>query len=284
MLKLAKAVLALGLSSTVVLGADSEEPRNFAAMIDLFALAGEDTAYESNHRSESRYRGVGGAMRAGYFASPLSLQANVQGSILNAARDSNQFSDESLTMSIHAGARDSELGYIGAWGALSFHQVDYDAPVEWSQSLWGLEAQAYFDRVTFWAQAGVFEPYHDPNDEGWNNGSFVRGGVRIFPAQDVKFEASAGMLAGDEYARSSKYQHLSFWKLGAEYHPEGEPISIYVEYAGHHADEKNWAYMQMAGLVGVRFLIGRETLLSLDRAGPSLDMLDPSLITIAYDH
>jgi hypothetical protein len=273
------AVLALALHSAAALASDTDAHANFGAAIELFALAGEDTDYVLE---EFRYRGLGGATRAGYFAGTLSAQGNVQGSEIKLARDDERYAIDALATSLHAGIRSPTIGYIGAWAGFSFHQPLDE--IEFSQVMWGLDAQRYFSRSTLWVQVGLVEPWDDRMRLAWNDAAFVRGGLRFFPTPDVKLEASGGLLAGDEYMSPAKYQHFTFWKLGAEHRPEGEPVSVFAELHGHHADEPGFIYTQIAGLVGVRFLIGRESLLSHDRTGPSLDVLDPAYISIAFNH
>jgi hypothetical protein len=149
--------------------------------------------------------------------------------------------------------------------------------------LFGLEAQKYWDNITFYGQGGVF--YADDEDEGdvMTDAWFVRGVVRKFFDPLSYIEADLSYAQGEENEGSSgdvdTYDVLS-WGLKYERMKADMPIAWFVEYKGFHGQEEldgggsEDEVTTHAALVGLRFHFGGTSAIENDRRGATFDMPD----------
>lgn len=200
----------------------------------------------------------------------------------------------------HAGWRDPDKGYIGAFGGLMSYgySTSQDGVASYDQWVIGGEAAIFLDSVTVFGQAGFMDSFEDDTNgsgpsESFTDTWFVRGGVRYFATPNIKLEASGGLLQGNEYATSGYNGccrvDMPFWQLEGEYKPDNSRVSWFASYGGYHENEgsgkkRDWSHTTHTVMAGIRVHFGQDTLTTFDRTGASLDFLDTKMLATANDH
>lgn len=191
--------------------------------------------------------------------------------------EGTQFAGEML---LHAGWRDPQSGYFGGFGGLL--SIGYSADsADQTQWVAGGEGAMYFDMITVFAQAGFMDQINSEDFGAFNDMYFVRGGVRYFANPNLKFEASGGLLSGDEYTDIPV--DIPFWRVEAEHKSDDSRVSWFASYVGSHENEDTAEHTTHTVTGGIRIHFGQDTLLSVDRSGASQGFLDSRILQIAYD-
>jgi hypothetical protein len=240
---------------------------------------------------------LGGAGRGTWWFSPnASLQLDVQGEGTSYRIGDDRFSTHSYLIGGHLNWRDSQRGLIGIFGGggdAGGHGLTGNSV---RHGLVGGEAQLYWNTVTLYVQGG-----YDSTIGGLDNvlyegvhAWFVRGTGRWFVTPNFLLEAT-GLYADGEIENRPGIGAFNFasergfqtwlWQAKAEWRPGATPFSLFAKYQG---SETRWDDMFVLGtgtftqrvadhrvLAGVRLYLAQGTLLSNDRSGTTLDIIDP---------
>jgi hypothetical protein len=287
-------ILGAGLATGLVASsgaamADTFGPMDTSGYGEIFGLLSWDSDADGRARKQD-YAGLGGGGHVNFWLSDsYTLQIDGTGSFFrNDDVGYRLFAVEGLA---HAGWRNPDQGYLGAFGGLLSYGYSGEDN-SYDQWVVGGEGAVYLDMVTLFVQGGFMDSFDDDTNGSGPGASFtdtwfVRGGVRYFATPNLKLEASGGLLQGNEYARDVGdccRVDMPFWKLEGEYKPDDSRVSWFASYGGYSENEVNYEHTNHTVMAGLRIHFGQDTLLSFDRSGASLDFLDTRMLIQAFDH
>jgi hypothetical protein len=242
---------------------------------------------------------LGGAGRGTWwFAPAMSLQLDAQGEGTSYRIDDDRFSTHAYLIGGHVNWRDSQRGLIGIFGGAGDaggHGLNGSSV---RHGLIGAEAQVYWNTITLYVQGGYDSTIGSRLDNFYEgvNAWFVRGTGRWFVTPNFLIEATGLYANGDIENRpgvgafgfaSSRGFQTWLWQAKAEWRPGATPFSLFAKYQG---SETRWDDMIVNAtlftqrvtdhrvLAGLRLYLGQNTLLSNDRSGTTLDIIDPLAI------
>ncbi len=240
--------------------------------------------------SKQDYSGLGGGGHVNFWLGD-SYTLQIDGAASFFRNDDSDYRVFAMEALVHAGWRDPDKGYFGAFGGLlSYGYAGYSGTgcsgsCSFDQYVIGGEGAVYWDTMTFFAQGGFMDSRSaDGGSRGnsFTNTWFGRGGLRYFANPNVKLEASGGILSGDQY--TNKPVDMPFWKIGGEYKPDDSRVSWFASYGGYSEDEIDYEHTNHTVAGGVRVHFDQKSLMSFDRSGASLDFFDTRMLIQAYDH
>jgi hypothetical protein len=250
---------------------------------------------------------LGGAGRGNYWFLPnVSSQLDVQAEgTSRTASDtagpvpaSERISTVSYLVGGHLNWRDPNTGLLGVFGA-GGDAGDQGAETEGNQRhyLGGVEGQYYWRMVTLYLQGGYDTTPNNPSFEAdsvheW----FVRGTARWFIDPNLLVEGTGFYANGainfsslatmEDGAPGSEGFNTVLAQAKIEWRPASVPISLFAKYqwaqtrydtlsdslfgisASNKITDNRW-------MVGARLYFAENSLLSNDRHGATLDMIDP---------
>jgi hypothetical protein len=250
---------------------------------------------------------VGGAGRGNWWATPnisVQLDAQAEGtkykvpSELLAPGLSGQFSTLSYLIAAHANWRDPRTGLIGIVGGIGDAGGNDATNPSLGNSgvrhgLIGLEGQYYLNALTLYGQGGYDSTFKDIGGFGFFNNAhawYLRGTGRYFFMPNFMVEGTAQYAKGEIGINPSIITTPDtdfktwLWRIKGEWRPGQLPVSFFVTYQGSRTNydanptlftfgERVTDNRVMAGLR--LYLGGQDTLLTNDRTGATLDVIDP---------
>jgi hypothetical protein len=148
----------------------------------------------------------------------------------------------------------------------------------------GAEAQIYLDEFTFYAQGGYADYTTDGGqNEGFQDGWFVRGIGRYFLTDDMMFEAEFAYGESDNFIDNNG-TNGKIWNWGAKGKwriMDDMPLYGIVNYRGgrYSAPSDSDRAVEHAVLAGVSFMMGATSLKENDRYGATL--VSPMIVSRA---
>lgn len=278
--------------------ADTFGPMGTSGYGEIFGLYMFDSEYaNAGSTFDPEYIGLGVGGHVNFWLNDnFTLQIDGLGNFWrNENRDFNNYRMFAVEGLAHAGWRDPDKGYFGAFGGLLSYGYS-GANNSFDQWVAGGEGAIYLDSMTVFGQAGFMDSFKDDtNGSGPGNSFtdtwFVRGGVRYFATPNMKLEASGGLLQGNEYATNDGVccrVDMPFWQVEGEYKPDDSRVSWFASYGGYHENERSvrtdYSHTTHTVMAGIRIHFGQDTLQSFDRTGASLDFFDTKMLATAYDH
>lgn len=240
-----------------------------------------------------RIRGwaLGGAGRGNYWIAPnmsVQLDAQAEGTSyeIDVGPTSINSSNHSYLIGGHMNWRDSQRGLIGVFagagdaGGLSFLGSQRHVVA-------GGEAQLYWNQFTFYVQGGydtvTGDSFIEPS--AW----FVRGTGRYFLTPNTMLEGTVLYANGEvDFREIGPAVSWGFdtwlWEAKLEHRFATTPFSGFVKYRGSQTeydrlfDGNSFTEGKVTDhrvVVGLRLYMGDNTLLSNDRRGATLDIIDP---------
>ena len=207
-------VLSAGLATGLVASsgaamADSFGPMGTSGYGEIFGLYMFYSAHAYNDRRpperqiDPEYIGLGVGGHVNFWLNDnFTLQIDGLGNFWR--NENNNFGNNYRMFAVeglaHAGWRDPDKGYFGAFGGLLSYGYSGGNGLA-DQWVLGGEGAIYLDSMTVFGQAGFMDSFKDDtNGSGPGNSFtdtwFVRGGVRYFATPNMKIEASGGLLQG----------------------------------------------------------------------------------------
>ena len=254
----------------------------------------------------ARFNGIvlGGAGRATYWFTPtISTQIDAQAEGTSYKMPSQfllpfsaHFSTHNYLIGGHVNLRNQQQGLIGlfagagdAGGSGIFSTVSSQRHV-----VAGAEGQYYFNNFTAYLQGG-YDTTVSNVGFGFTdiNAWFIRGTGRYFVTPNLMLEGTGLYSDGNVNFDAAFIQpgfptSLGFktwlWQAKAEYRFDTTPFSVFAKYQG---SETKYGQLAFDGdtsdakvtdhrfLVGLRLYMGEGSLLSNDRKGSTLDIIDP---------
>ncbi len=225
--------------------------------------------------------GVDAALRVSFpLTDYLSLQGDLSTEWYTKSPDNEGDIGEDVRTNSYVGAhlslRDPSRGLVGVFGAYGHSALYEEDP--YSMALLGVEGQAYVGQMTLYGQMGVGDVVSDPSNDnqGFNNGWFVRGVGRYFVADNTKLELEASYAAASPYTDGDDDGKFYGWGASAETRlTEAYPIHGTLSYRGTHLDAttEDDTQTEHTVMLGLKMLVGEDrTLLEVDRGGATLDL------------
>lgn len=257
---------------------------------ELFGLYSFDSDADG-FASKQDYSGLGGGGHVNFWLSD-SYTLQIDGAASFFRNDDSDYRVFAMEALVHAGWRDPDKGYFGAFGGLlsyGYGGASCGGSCSFDQYVAGAEGAVYWDMMTFFAQGGFMDSWSEDGGSRGNSFTdtwFARGGLRYFANPNMKLEASGGILSGNEYATDDPCCRVDmpFWHFEGEYKPDDSRVSWFASYAGYSEDEIDYEHTNHTIAGGVRVHFDQKTLMSFDRSGASLDFFDTRMLIQAYDH
>jgi hypothetical protein len=248
---------------------------------------------------------IGGAGRGNWWATndfSLQLDGQAEGtqykvpSTLFVPGFSARFSTLSYLVGGHANYRNSQMGLIGAFGAIGdasgTAQTDalFTGANGVRHALGGVEGQYYFNALTLYGQVGYDSSLNFGNSASISDvhAWFFRGTARYFLMPNFMLEGTAqfstGAVGFNNFGANPADTNFDMWRasIKAEWRPATMPFSIFGKYEFNQTSyaqnntnfTPNERIAENRVMAGVRFYLGQNTLLANDRTGATLDILD----------
>jgi hypothetical protein len=228
---------------------------------------------------------LGGAGRANYwFSHNMSVQVDAQaeGTSYDLGGGDGHFSTHSYLVGGHLSWRDPRQYLFGVFAAAG------DAGGSFLSSRHGVigaEAQWYWNQFTLYAQGGYDSTVSNivfgevDNIHAW----FIRGTGRYFVDPNFLLEGTVMYANGDidfNFGDPSFGFETWTWQAKAEWRLPTAPFSIFARYQGSETKVDalfgdNFKVKDQRVLVGLKLHMGDKTLQATDRAGATLDIIDP---------
>jgi hypothetical protein len=284
------AIAAFALSSTAAGAADlyvkaapMQAPQTASGYVEMYT--GWDRTRFSDEGSESLGPdslsgwALGGAGRGNYWFQPnMSVQLDAQGegtSYKVPFSGGGRASGNSYLVGAHVTWRDPQnyaWGIFGAGGDVTGVR----------HGLIGGEAQIYWNQFTLYGQVGYDTTIGDVFVAG-NSADAVFGRItgRYFFTPNLMLEGTGLYANGtfDNASGPSQDFDTWLWQAKLEWRPGAAPFSVFAKYQG--SETKFDSFQGNGGKVtdnrivaGVRLYLGEGTLLSNDRKGATLDIID----------
>ncbi len=233
---------------------------------------------------------LGGAGRANYWVSremSVQVDAQAEGTSYDVSGESGRFSNHSYLVGGHFSWRNPQQYLFGlfavagdAGGSTSFIGSQRHGVI-------GGEAQWYWNQFTLYAQGGY--------DSTLGNASFgidsihawfIRGTGRYFVNPNFLFEGTVAYANGDidfNFGLPSLGFETWTWQAKAEWRFPTAPFSVFAKYQGSETTIDTgvpffFGFNKATNhrvLVGLKLNMGDRTLQETDRAGATLDIIDP---------
>jgi hypothetical protein len=254
---------------------------------------------------------LGGAGRATYWFTPYvssQLDAQAEGTSYDVPSNfsslgAGHFSNHNYLIAGHMNARSQQQGLIGLFaGAGDAGGIFGGSGISGlgggsSQRhvIFGAEGQYYFNNFTAYLQGGYDTTV---NTVGFRvsdiNAWFVRGTGRYFVTPNLMLEGTGQYANGKvnldtsggfppDFPTSIGFQTW-LWQAKAEWRFDTMPFSVFAKYQGSQTKYDQIAFSDVTFntkttdnrfLLGLRLYMGESTLLSNDRKGSTLDIIDP---------
>jgi hypothetical protein len=211
---------------------------------------------------------------------------------------SEHFSTQSYLIAAHFNWREPQTGLLGVFGGGG--DVGGSGESEFNQRHYvvGAEGQYYWNRATFYLQGGYDTTLSNLDEENDNiHAWFVRGTARYFIDPNLLVEATGFYANGAiDFAQTAETIGLlptMPWDFNTvladaklEWKPASIPFSFFAKYQWSQTTYNAIAVPEIGGTVnnrvtdnrvlfGARLLFGESSLLSNDRYGATLDVIDP---------
>jgi endosialidase-like protein len=266
----------------------------------------KDSVVNPNFAHDWGFNGwvLGGAGRANWWVAPnISMQfdAQAEGTRYKIPTDelapgfSGKFSTLSYLVGVHANWRDPRTGLFGVFGGIGDAGGNI-ATLGANNSgvrhgVVGLEGQYYWNALTLYGQGGYDALMNIGNVALWDNAHawFVRGTGRYFFSPNFMLEGTGQYAKGAaEYTFfNASIPNADFntwlWRVKAEWKPDTMPFSLFATYEGSRTSYASNVFFGTTServtdnrvMAGLRLYMGQDTLLSNDRTGATLDIIDP---------
>ncbi len=230
---------------------------------------------------------LGGAGRANYwFSRGMSVQVDAQaeGTSYDVGGGGGHTSSHSYLVGGHLSWRDPQQYLFGVFAAAGDVGGSFGSSSE-RHGVIGAEAQWYWNQFTLYAQGGYDSTFSNvsfgvDNIHAW----FIRGTGRYFVDPNFLLEGTVMYANGDI---DFKFGDPSFgfetwtWQAKAEWRFPTAPFSIFAKYQGSETKINvlfgdNFKIKDQRMLLGLKLNMGDRTLQATDRAGATLDIIDPS--------
>ena len=270
---------------------------------ETFCLVGDGCDFFS-----ARFNGIvlGGAGRATYWFTPTvstQIDAQAEGTSYSIPSQflgpfsSAHFSTHNYLIGGHINLRSQQQGLIGlfagagdAGGSGIFSSLSSQRHV-----VVGAEGQYYFNNFTAYLQGG-YDTTVSNVGFGFTdvNAWFIRGTGRYFVTPNFMLEGTGLYSDGKANFDTSFLFPVGFptslgfqtwlWQAKAEYRFDASPFSLFAKYQGSETKYNQFAFDGETSdlkvtdhrfLVGLRVYMGEGSLLSNDRKGSTLDIIDP---------
>jgi hypothetical protein len=212
---------------------------------------------------------------------------------------SEHFSTQSYLIAAHFNWRDPQTGLLGVFGGGG--DVGGEGFSEFNQRHYvvGAEGQYYWNRATFYFQGGYDTSLSNLDEETDNvHAWFVRGTARYFIDPNLLVEATGfyanGAIDFTQTTATIGLLPTMPWDFNTvladaklEWKPASIPFSFFAKYQWSQTNYNSLVVPELAGgtinnrvtdnrvLFGARLLFGESSLLSNDRHGATLDIIDP---------
>ena len=271
----------LGLTAAPALSADVAPPDDsllFAALFGISAGVQDASGSEDLEFNTTDLTLAG----HGHVSIPLgetfSGQLDLQSEFTDRADDDENFSQGAHMLGGHLSWRDPHSGLLGIFGGAGMGYNDNGEEdgdgIGWMA---GIEGQLYLDNITLYAQAGWADIVVDgDDDEGFNDGWFLRGVGRYFFSEDFLVQAEVSYGESKDYidGGDDKGEFWNWGALGKMRLSESMPIYGTLEYRGANSwstDDGGEEIQEHAVLIGLDFLFQATSLWENDRRGATLD-------------
>ncbi len=243
---------------------------------------------------------LGGAGRGNYWISPsFSVQLDVQAEGTSYKNDyaffgPGNFTNHSYLIGGHANWRNSQSGLLGVFVGAGDAGSSFGQGGSVRHVVAGGEGQLYWNQLTLYLQGGYDTVLGTPinshiNAHAW----FVRGTGRYFVTPNTLLEGTVLYANGDiEYpsffipASGPKNGFETWlWEAKLEHRFAATPFSLFAKYRGSRTEFDPISFggggsdelkvTDHRVLVGLKLFMGENSLLSNDRNGATLDIIDP---------
>jgi hypothetical protein len=238
---------------------------------------------------------LGGAGRANYWISPamsVQLDAQAEGTSYKGDHpffDSGHVSTHSYLIGGHLNWRNAQSGLLGVFVGAGDAGGGFGQAVR--HVVVGGEGQLYWNQLTLYIQGGYDAVAGSPASDHLNaNAWFVRGTGRYFFTPNTLLEGTVLYANGEiEYENflpasgPTNGFETWLWEAKLEHRFAATPFSLFAKYRGSETKFDPILFAQTDELkitdhrvvVGLKLFMGQETLLSNDRNGATLDIIDP---------
>ena len=226
---------------------------------------------------------LGGAGRANYWISrgmSVQVDAQAEGTSYEIPGESGRVSTHSYLVGGHLSWRNPQQYLFGLFAAAGDAGGAF-APAS-RHGVFGAEAQWYWDQLTLYGQGG-----YDSTLGGVGFGTdsinawFIRGTGRYFVNPNFLIEGTVMYANGDvdfNFGAPSLGFETWSWQAKAEWRLPTAPFSIFAKYQGSETKFDTFFQEKVTDqrvLIGLKLNMGDKTLQATDRAGATLDIIDP---------
>lgn len=269
------ACLGFGGLAPVALAADVSEPAPTLLNSGYVELNASYTFLGDDFGTEDEDFFAGGA--ALYWNLPLTDAASLQLDLLGEATDNMGENDESSyegsgTAALHLSMRDPASYLLGVFGGGVMASTGDNGDI--SAFFVGGEGQFYWDRTTFYGQAGFLDGGENGSDDPiLNEAFFARLQVRHYLSDNTRLAAQVAYANGevDEESNTDVFD----WGAELEHKLDSFPLSVFAAYEGMHMDQnpgEDDRLTEHVAKIGFRYDFGASSIMERDRYGAALDL------------
>lgn len=239
---------------------------------------------------------LGGAGRANaWLGSAISMQLDAQAEGTQYKNDHPFFrphvSNHSYLIGGHINWRNSQAGLLGVFVGAGDAGGGFNTAVR--HVVAGGEGQLYWNQLTLYVQGGYDTKVGDPPSSHLNaHAWFVRGTGRYFFLPNTMVEGTVLYASGEiEYdptfipaSGPTNPFKTWLWEAKLEHRFTATPLAAFVKYRGSRTEfdpivfgvqSDTLKVTDQRVLLGLKLLMGSDTLVRNDRSGATLDIIDP---------